>query len=793
MKTNSLLTNVCALAATMLVALPLQKAQASLGTAVGNDVTLYTQGSDYKANLESQSANTLSYRIVEADGSLFALISTSDAITGDAWAAQVRDWGVSGDTKYEMNITERNGDQTAYNLKAVDFPEDGGTIRQMQVFVNFANGGFTVTDLFQFEKGKINTSVPSSAAPVLNGEVSYSLDGTQCTLSLPEVGENVECFYLVSDAVAGISQVYFFAGEQTLELSPATAYNLKVEAIDYAGNRSTSQTLSFSTDFDTSVNLALGRPTSASSGSSALAVDGDEGSRWESASADDEWWEVELSNAFNLDYIEIKWEAAYSKHFYIQTKLNESDEWTSKDVTYDGSNSLLQTISMVGTAARYIRFQGVERATGWGNSFYEFRVYATSVYSGSVSDDLTAVQVTPRSGNIFCGETFSFTALALSGAGAMIEDAVFTVVIPENCTVTEKGNGAYEFTSDVAGEYVVTVSAESNGIEKNATLTVKVSEVPVLTTLTLKEALTTVGVVGRRIELIVTALDQYGMAFACTPDFIVTGSAGGEMENNYYVASSVGSDKVRAVVGSIGSDELTINIVAQGENLALLKEVSANEGATDIANAVDGDYGSLAILHENTADDEASRTYPVQLTVDLNPVAPILSYNIALVEVDWEGATAADYTVDYSFDGETWESVYGMTDGAGMVSRHDAFYPAITTYASTEQSGVRFVRLNITKAATQYGVKVREISVYGTANYPTSVESMKDYGTRVWKSGTSLNATADVCCMEVYNAAGSKVVSSKGNTVDISALARGVYIVRMTVLTGQVVTAKIVK
>lgn len=264
------------------------------------------------------------------------------------------------------------------------------------------------------------------------------------------------------------------------------------------------------------------------------------------------------------------------------------------------------------------------------------------------------------------------------------------------------------------------------------------------------------------------------------------------MEGNVYVASTLGSDVVKAVVGKVESNELTIDIVAQGGSLSLGKKVTANAEAVDVANAVDGNYGSLAILHGNTANDEASRTYNAFITVDLDTVKQALGYRVDLVEVDWEGATAADYTVDFSKDGTVWTPAFEMVGGAGMVSRHDAFYPAAAVYAA-ESAPVRYVRLNVTKAATQYGVKVREIGVYGVPVYPTSVESTLDDETRVWLSGSLLCASSDVCAVELYNAAGMKVAASEGNTLDVSALANGVYIVRLATRAGQVVATKILK
>ncbi len=776
-----------AMAMAFVAAMAVPAGAQTLGTAVGNDVNIYAQSTGDKAAPDAEPTGTISYRVVEVNGFLFAkVVSPIAEFEGADWAVQLRDFGVDGNTKTERNLAARSEDKlTAYNTAAYEYLTNGGTTRQMQIFCAPLGLGYSVTELFAFEQGKINNPVEGDVTAPALGDVTYKVEDENCIISLPAMGED-DYFYYISDADNNLHLVSFYGGDVTLAVKKSSKYNISVEAIDYNGNRSAAKTFEFETEFDTTANLALNCAATASSGTASAGNDGNEGTRWESAATDTEWWQVDLPAAYNLTNIEIKWEGAYSKHFYIETSI-DGDVWAQKEIAYDGGNGLLQNIAMAGVSAKYVRFQGIERATGYGNSFWEFRVYASGFYDLTATDELKDVLLSPTEASVYSGETATFTATAISAKGTVLSDVVWAIdSYTEGCTVTDKGNGAYEVTAATAGTYKVVISATSEGIKVTNDFVLTVNETPVLTTLTLATTLTNIGVAGRALELTYTAKDQYNNDIVITPEYTVTGTAGGRVEGNNYIADAVGTASITLTVGGITSAPVEVEIVAEGANLALGKTVTANDGATDIEKAVDGDYGSLAIL--SGSNDE--REYNTFLMVDLAPEEPIISYNLKLVEVEWEGATAADYTLEVSLDGIDWTVINTIVDGEGMTARHDVWTPAVSRAVTTSEF-VRYVRINATKAATQYGVKVRELRVYGTNNYPSSVETLTAADARLFVVGNMLQATGDVRGIEVYNLQGA-LVATATTTLDVTHLAAGVYVARATTADGETIATKFV-
>jgi beta-galactosidase len=132
-------------------------------------------------------------------------------------------------------------------------------------------------------------------------------------------------------------------------------------------------------------NLAREKVTYASGSenggvTSAKAVDGkdatqDPTSRWASEQKNDAAWiTVDLGAERSFNRVVIKWEAAYAAQYTIQY----SD---SKDSGYKDATPLIvghggtEDTSFDAVTARYVRMQGVKRATDYGYSLYEFEVY----------------------------------------------------------------------------------------------------------------------------------------------------------------------------------------------------------------------------------------------------------------------------------------------------------------------------------------------------------------------------------------------------------------------------------
>ena len=133
--------------------------------------------------------------------------------------------------------------------------------------------------------------------------------------------------------------------------------------------------------FAEDVNFALasqGSSATASTGNAALAIDGDNGTRWESAQTDDEWFLLDLGQSRTFNYFKINWEGAYAKQFQL---LASADGETFSPI-YTESNldhaSWQKIYLETAVTAQYIKYQGIQRATGYGQSFFEFEVYYLS-------------------------------------------------------------------------------------------------------------------------------------------------------------------------------------------------------------------------------------------------------------------------------------------------------------------------------------------------------------------------------------------------------------------------------
>jgi hypothetical protein len=128
------------------------------------------------------------------------------------------------------------------------------------------------------------------------------------------------------------------------------------------------------------VNLALHQPTfhsalEADMYSSDYAVDGNLGTRWSSSQDDAAWMTVDLGSVRKLDRVILHWENAYGKAYRIEVS-NDNVDWSQPPVysttTGDGGTD---DLTFTEASGRYVRMQGVLRATGYGYSLYEFEVY----------------------------------------------------------------------------------------------------------------------------------------------------------------------------------------------------------------------------------------------------------------------------------------------------------------------------------------------------------------------------------------------------------------------------------
>lgn len=194
--------------------------------------------------------------------------------------------------------------------------------------------------------------------------------------------------------------------------------------------------------YDTNFALSSnGASATASSGTAGAAIDGNNGTRWESSGTTDEEkdaqvWTLDLGQLRIYNTIQIRWEGAYGKSFDIKSSV-DGENWKTVKSVVDQTLAGFpyeQTLELAANdTARYIQFQGVARGTVYGYSFWEFRVLLpgtstlTSISMSAaagvaqVGGAGVALTVTPKDQN---GQTMTADVqyeITPSGAGAVTD------------------------------------------------------------------------------------------------------------------------------------------------------------------------------------------------------------------------------------------------------------------------------------------------------------------------------------------------------------------------------------
>ncbi|WP_239616227.1 galactose-binding domain-containing protein [Cohnella mopanensis] len=201
----------------------------------------------------------------------------------------------------------------------------------------------------------------------------------------------------VNGATVGAGQYAIAAGKLTLNavlFGQAGSYAITVQAVGYS-DAAVTQTIIPSGGTGGS-NLALNKPTASSANPlqvSALAVDGNAGSRWESAFSDPQWISVDLGAATMVNRVVLNWEPAYATSYSIQVST-DGTTWTNVYSTTTGDGGI-DDISFPPVSARYVKMNGTVRGTPYGYSLWEFEVYGGSATlpSPQLTADTTLNQV----------------------------------------------------------------------------------------------------------------------------------------------------------------------------------------------------------------------------------------------------------------------------------------------------------------------------------------------------------------------------------------------------------------
>ena len=121
------------------------------------------------------------------------------------------------------------------------------------------------------------------------------------------------------------------------------------------------------------------------------AVDGIISTRWSSQFVEPSWIYIDLGNDVEINKVILRWEDAYAKKYEIQTSSN-TNTWTTV-FSENNSNGFIDEINFGPITTRYIRMNGIERATEYGFSLYEFEVYGTDQALSSSDASLSGIFV----------------------------------------------------------------------------------------------------------------------------------------------------------------------------------------------------------------------------------------------------------------------------------------------------------------------------------------------------------------------------------------------------------------
>lgn len=124
-----------------------------------------------------------------------------------------------------------------------------------------------------------------------------------------------------------------------------------------------------------------------------------------------------------------------------------------------------------------------------------------------------------------------------------------------------------------------------------------------------------------------------------------------------------------------------------------------SQGRTATASSTEnaGSPASAAVDGNNGTRWSSAFSDPQWIQIDLGASA-----TISRVVLSWEGAYSRTFTIQTSANGSAWSAVHTTTNGAGGVQD-----------LAVSGSG-RYVRLNSTARATQWGVSLWEFQVYGS-------------------------------------------------------------------------------
>ncbi|MEJ1965152.1 MAG: di-heme oxidoredictase family protein [Gammaproteobacteria bacterium] len=141
--------------------------------------------------------------------------------------------------------------------------------------------------------------------------------------------------------------------------------------------------------------VATASPVEGGNGA-AMAVDGNLATRWSSAKDDAAWIQFDFGAKTKLGYLKLVWENAYGKEYALQVSDDGQTWYQLRYVT--GGKGGTEEFFNLNADVRYVRLQGVARATQYGYSLFEVE-FKSPGSDNSLTRLMTSAVPFPASGN----------------------------------------------------------------------------------------------------------------------------------------------------------------------------------------------------------------------------------------------------------------------------------------------------------------------------------------------------------------------------------------------------------
>ncbi len=244
-------------------------------------------------------------------------------------------------------------------------------------------------------------------------------------------------------------------GTQTISPTETTQYELiainKDDSLDIDTAKVTVQVLDPS-----AINRTFGKPVIASTyetccGDPLLpeyATDEDFSTRWSSAwsdgtgdnpeepeydgTPDDEWIAVDLGEFIDINQVILTWEAAFGSAYDIETSL-DGYLWNTAFEERSGDGEEDNIVLNTPVPTRFLRMHGIDRATVFGYSIYEFAAYGEVSYIQPPSIDISST-----AGNFITDTDTVLISANASDENGTVESVEFFVNGKSIGTVTQE-------------------------------------------------------------------------------------------------------------------------------------------------------------------------------------------------------------------------------------------------------------------------------------------------------------------------------------------------------------------